>query len=325
MQHAFTWYAKAEELTVEAVSNLRQQLEAAHITLNNVGCLELAKNRHIICGTDQRDQAIAGFASMIERLATAGVFNTTFTFEPTGRVWTTGRAVIRGGALGRFVDGHVLAALPPAPETETPAKRQKNDDHEEDEDLYWRNMAFFLDAIVPVLEKFKVRLLAHPNDPPMPAIAGQPCLLRTKAAFDRLFHLAQQSPFLGMEFCCGTFSEGLQLADTDTSNPAACGQFGQGPEALLAALQVMVKADKVGIVHLRNTTTPLPRFAETYIDDGFLDIADIVRVLVQGGYRGTIVLDHTPPFAGDGGELAATAFSLGYIKATIRACQKLLS
>jgi hypothetical protein len=42
-----------------------------------------------------------------------------------------------------------------------------------------------------------------------------------------------------------------------------------------------------------------------------MDIGAIVEVLVQNGYKGTIILDHTPPFDGEGGALAATAFSLG--------------
>lgn len=48
--------------------------------------------------------------------------------------------------------------------------------------------------------------------------------------------------------------------------------------------------------------------------------ANAVCRLVHGGYDGTVILDHTPPFTGDGDTgIAATAFAVGYIKASLRA------
>lgn len=115
-----------------------------------------------------------------------------------------------------------------------------------------------------------------------------------------------------MEFCCGTWMEGLRLPSTDTSrDPAVLGCFGDGPDGLLHPLRAYIRKQRVAIVHLRNCTAPLPTFAETYIDDGFMDVNAIVQVLVEEGYAGTVILDHTPAFEGEGGEAAATAFSIG--------------
>lgn len=181
----------------------------------------------------------------------------------------------------------------------------------------------------------------------MAVAGGWPCLLRSRAAFDRLFALANESPWIGMEFCCGTWMEGLRLEPTPAAtvtatvggrdpttgltDPSAIavtasderylGEFGTGAAALLEALHDFVTRGKVGIVHLRNCTAPLPCFAETFIDDGFFDVLSIAETLTAAGYTGTVVLDHTPPFAGENGDAAATAFSIGYIKATLRAAQ----
>ena len=130
--------------------------------------------------------------------------------------------------------------------------------------------------------------------------------------------MAEACPYLKMEFCCGTWMEGLRLptANSDDGNSgdgnlAIMGCFGEGKAGLLDPLRQYIQANRVAIVHLRNCTAPLPQFAETYIDDGFMDVGEIVQVLVECGYNGTVILDHTPPFEGDGGEAAATAFSIG--------------
>jgi hypothetical protein len=47
----------------------------------------------------------------------------------------------------------------------------------------------------------------------------------------------------------------------------------------------------------------------------------IIRTLVRAGYQNTIILDHTPPFVDEAGPGAPTAFSLGMIKAWIRAAE----
>jgi D-mannonate dehydratase len=74
---------------------------------------------------------------------------------------------------------------------------------------------------------------------------------------------------------------------------------------------MFISRGKVHVVHLRNCTAALPEFAESYVDDGILDVAKLTKLLVDEGYTGTVILDHTPAFAGDGGEKAATSFSLG--------------
>lgn len=308
-------------------------------------------------------------------LAAAGVHTTTFTWEPEGVVYSTGKAVVRGNATGRYVDAARLSQLP----------RSVHADSVSEETL-WRNLEQFVRDMEPVCRQHHVRMLLHPNDPPLPSVCGLPCLMRTAGAFDRVFAAAADSPWIGMEFCCGTWMEGLQYRPhtrqheeqqrggegfehkqhekgagrQETGGDAAqhtrqhqrcnaedvarkraktgreqgmlpstaealdaCGpgQFGVGQEALLGALADFVSRGKVGIVHLRNTTGPLPRFAETFVDDGYVDVFRIAQTLVRVGYTGTVILDHTPPFSGEAGERCATSFSIGYIKACIRAAQ----
>jgi mannonate dehydratase len=53
-------------------------------------------------------------------------------------------------------------------------------------------MKYFLDKILPEAEKANVKLALHPNDPPTDKkIAGVPCIMRSKAAFDKVFELGK--------------------------------------------------------------------------------------------------------------------------------------
>lgn len=427
--HCYTWFSTVEEVTTEALAALTAVTAQHGLSMYNVGCLELAKCAEVIKGTSPERLAarLAQWDAFLGRLSAAGVHHTTFTWEATGKVFSCGQAKVRGGALGRYVDG-ALVAQPAADEDAAAIP---------DEAELWQNLDAFIKGVLPLCAKHKVRLLAHPNDPPMRRAGGWPCLLRSREAFDRLFALGRDSPWLGMEFCCGTWMEGLRLerqgreleprninspnfpgqkasvptdngegaatvdgntkkaggdsgggggdsgiggnsgsegngaygaSASDTTNgkgaqgrniagkrktgetadggadakrqssdageqPAAkaskvetaeaayLGHFGDDAHSLLAALEHFVERGKVSVVHLRNCTAPLPRFAETFIDDGFFDVLSITKSLTSTQYKGTVVLDHTPPFAGQHGEAAATAFSIGYIKATLRASQ----
>ena len=56
-----------------------------------------------------------------------------------------------------------------------------------------------------------------------------------------------------------------------------------------------------------------------FIDDGYGDVFEIVRTVVETGYQGTIILDHSPEIIGGTG--METAYCAGYIKGLIRSAQ----
>ena len=41
----------------------------------------------------------------------------------------------------------------------------------------------------------------------------------------------------------------------------------------------------------------------------------IMKTFVQAGYRGTMILDHSPKFAGEYAKGGGTAYALGYMRA----------
>jgi mannonate dehydratase len=152
--------------------------------------------------------------------------------------------------------------------------------------------------MIPVCEEAGVRLALHPNDPPSPyPLGGIPCLIHSFEDYVRAFEIAN-SPCLGMEFCCGCWLEGGQ-------------GFGDIPEAI----RTFQAQGKILIVHFRNVSAPQPQFVETFLDNGYMDMYQVMKTFFEVGYTGTMILDHTPKFAGDYAKGSGTAYAIGYMRA----------
>ena len=80
--------------------------------------------------------------------------------------------------------------------------------------------------------------------------------------------------------------------------------------------------DHIVGVHFRNVSSPLPRFHETFVDNGYVNMHEIMKALKQVGFTGTVVPDHVPGFKDEKrfGPLgvSGTAYTIGYIKALLQ-------
>ncbi|MFN3410322.1 MAG: mannonate dehydratase [Limisphaerales bacterium] len=122
-----------------------------------------------------------------------------------------------------------------------------------------RNLARFLEAVVPVAEAVGVRLAIHPDDPPFPVL-GLPRIVSTAADVAAIFQMAD-SPANGLCFCTGSFS-----ARADNDLPAMATQFGS----------------RIHAVHLRSTQRePDGSFFEADHLGGSVDMPAVVRALLD--------------------------------------------
>lgn len=290
INHVFTW-VEDPQTTVEYLTALRKRCESYGLTLYNVGNRSRAKRWEWVCGDPLRDERISKFIELLQILKDSGIFLTTFTWEPD-QVWSSHKNLIRGNTPARACNMQIIESLP------------NTHGREYSEEEVWENMKYWLDRVIPVAEKLGVRIALHPNDPPVPKIGGIPCLIRSKEAYDKVFEYVKESKVLGMEFCCGCWLEGGE-------------EFGP----LYKSLAEFVQRGKVFIVHLRNVTSCLPDFTETFIDDGYGDVFEIILTLVKSGYTSSVILDHTPYFNGEGGPFSATAYCNAYLKASIVAAE----
>jgi mannonate dehydratase len=73
-------------------------------------------------------------------------------------------------------------------------------------------------------------------------------------------------------------------------------------------------------LHFRNVTGPLPHFVETFPDDGYMDMHQVMKALRQVHFNGAVEPDHVPRLAGDTGLLrAGTAYCIASMRAMMRA------
>lgn len=282
--HVYSWLA-LEQTSVEYLSKLRLRVESFRLTLYNVGCMALGKSDKIHLALPGRDETIAQFKQFIRNLGEAGIYTTTFTWEPIG-VWSSEPRESRG-AQARHVDLNEMQ------------RRSFTHGRSYTEDEIWANYEYFIRQIIPVVEEAGVRLALHPNDPPATSLGGIPCLIYSFETYQRAFAIAN-SPNLGMEFCTGCWLEGGE-------------QFGD----MLRSIRYFVEQKRIFVVHFRNVSASLPVFTETFLDNGYMDMYKVMKLFVQTGYDGTMILDHTPKFAGGYTLGCGTAYATGYMRALI--------
>ena len=94
---------------------------------------------------------------------------------------------------------------------------------------------------------------------------------------------------------------------------------------MLGAIRYFHNQGKIFIVHFRNVTTTLPYFVETFLDNGYMDMYQVMKIFVEIGYDGTMILDHTPQFSGEYALGGGTAYAIGYMRALIERAEAELS
>jgi mannonate dehydratase len=283
MDCVYAW-VRDYQRSADYLAGLRRRVESYGLTLWNVGSMSVGKNDKIHLALPGRDEAIAQFQDFVRNLGKAGIHTTTFTWEPD-QVWSSPPGETRG-ATARHVD---LAEMRQRAFTHGRAYTREE---------LWDNFTYFIKRIIPVAEEAGVRLALHPNDPPTDEpLGGIPCLIHRFEDYERAFAIAD-SPNLGMEFCCGCWLEGGPL-------------FGD----MLQAIRHFVAQKRIYIVHFRNITSTLPVFTETFLDNGYMDMYKVMKTFVEIGYDGTMILDHSPKFAGDYAKGGGTAYAIGYMRA----------
>lgn len=159
----------------------------------------------------------------------------------------------------------------------------------------WRRLSDFLRELVPVAEEAGVRLAAHPDDPPLRHVRGQPRLVYQPDMYQRLLDVIP-SHHNALELCLGTLSE---MADGDIYE--VCDRH--------------TRQDDVAYIHFRNVKGKVPTYTETFIDDGQIDMARIMKILKKNQFKGMLIPDHTPQMSCAAPWHAGMAYAMGYMKA----------
>lgn len=171
---------------------------------------------------------------------------------------------------------------------------------------YWERISYFLEKAIPTARQYNVRLACHPYDPPGLPFGYQGAEnWDSPSVFDAIKRYLSivDSPHNGFQLCLGTTAEGLKNPRTE----------------VLPIVRYLGERGRIYQIHMRNIRGRLHNFEEVYPDEGEMDFFQIMRILRDVQFAGSICPDHMPRHADDRGGLQAFAFGYGYINALIQA------
>lgn len=247
-----------------------------------------------------RDAKIDAYLAYIRLLGKAGIRYATYAHMGNG-IWSSPRREeTRGGATARALRLDTAVGRWAGQTWRPPLSHGRRFTEAE----LWDNYTYFIRKVVPVAEEAGVYIGIHPDDPTGYDLAGVPrCIFGTFAGYVRALEIAA-SPNIGVCLCVGSWIEGGER----TGKP------------VVDAIRHFAGQRKLFKVHFRNVSAPLPQgFVETFPDDGYVDMSQVMRALVESGYTGAVISDHLPEMVG--GRRPAEAFALGYMRGLIQAAE----
>ncbi|NIJ55159.1 mannonate dehydratase [Dyadobacter arcticus] len=244
---------------------------------------------------DGRDEEIGHFITLMKNLSKAGIDTICYNWMPViSWARTTMDRVSRGGALVSAFD---YEDIKDKSETKYGSFSKET---------MWKNLEYFLKAVVPEAEKVGMKLALHPDDPPVDSIQGISRIMTSADAFKRLIDIVP-SPSNGITLCQGTF------ATMGEDIPSVIKYFG--------------KKGKIHFVHFRDIRGNKNNFEETFHDDGKTDMYEAMKTYYDIGFKGPMRPDHVPTMSEDSNEHPGYSnigalFAIGYMRGLIESIAK---
>ncbi len=282
--------------TAEGFLQITKRYAAAGITVWNIGNTDVHNMPEVTLNLPGRDEKIEAYKQYLRNLAKAGIHYTTYAHMGNG-IWSSERAESRGASARAFDQASPQKQGVWAGKTWTEPLSHGRVFTEKE---IWDNYAYFIKQVAPVAEELGIMIGIHPDDPPVPVLAGVPrCIFSNFEGYKRAMEIAN-SPNVGICLCCGTWLEGGRKLT------------GKDPEEMIHYFG----AKKIWKIHFRNVSAPLPHFVETFMDNGYYDMYKIMRALRKVNFDGIVILDHSPNMVG--GRYAQTAYGVAYMKALLK-------
>jgi mannonate dehydratase len=274
------------------------QLKARGLTLGN---MMISGFPNVLYGRAGRDEEIEKIQQSIRVAGRVGLPVIEYNFYAHRLVEGYYESTGRGGAGMTSFDYARVKDFPPLPEEGAHAL-----------DEMWKNVTYFLKAVVPVAEEANVRLALHPNDPPAPLSRGSGQIMATVEGWKRLVDIVPGKSN-GITFDCGVTRE-----------------MGHDP---VEVCRYFASRDCINHVHYRNVRVDVPyeKYSEVFIDEGLNDMFAVMRELVRNKYPRLIYPEHPraldydrrqpdfKPYYPGGGGYTGFAFNVGYTRAMLQA------
>ena len=244
---------------------------------------------HIKAGDGLRDECIEKVISMFPNMRAHGIDTICFNWMAhVGWLRTSSDFPERGGA--RVTEFNMADFVP------TGARITA--------DELWSNYEYFIKAAVPYAEKYGIKLGLHPDDPPVPRLGDVERIMISKVNIKKAVCGIVRSDSLGITMCQANYFV-----------------MGEDLEKTIEEL-----ADKIFMVHFRNTTGMPEHFRETYHDNGDIDMVKIMETYVKYGVNVPVRVDHVPTMPWENSKLPGydalgRLFAIGYLKGILDAVE----
>ncbi|RYF61028.1 MAG: mannonate dehydratase [Comamonadaceae bacterium] len=278
---------------LDKIHALKAKIEAAGLRFNVVESVPVHED--IKLGKPTRERLIANYQQTLRHLGQCGVQVVCYNFMPVFD-WTRttlAKTLEDGSSTLAFSAAEVDAldisegiSLPGWDSSYAPEelKQLLAEYREVDETLLRENLAYFLQAIIPVAREAGIKMAIHPDDPPRP-IFGLPRIVKNRDDLAQVLRIVDV-PENGLTLCSGS--------------------LGAGPENDVEALvREFGGMGRIHFAHLRNVkVTPEGDFEETahLSSCGSLDMAAIVKAYHDVGFDGWFRSDHGRMIWGEQGK-----------------------
>jgi mannonate dehydratase len=290
--------------TLEELVVLRKSVEAEGLKLEAIENFDPAHWHDVLLDGPKRLQQLENVKTIIRRIGQAGIPIMGYNFSLAGVCGRVTGPFARGGATSVGMDGPLNTPMPNGMvwnmvyDPEAPNGNAAPVTHDE----LWGRLNGFLAELLPVAEEAGVKLAAHPDDPPMPEMRGQPRLVYQPQLYQRLIDL-HPSQSNQLEFCLGS------LAEMTEGN-------------IYETVDRYSKQGRLAYVHFRNVRGKVPHYKETFVDDGDIDMLRVLKILKKNNFEGVLIPDHTPQMTCDAPWHAGMAYAMGYMRAALQALER---
>ena len=290
--------------SIEELQGLKDKVESYGMKLEVVGPFQSHWNWAFkwMLGLPGRDEQIENCQKIIRNMGAVGIPLFTYNMHVLRFYRTSRDTPGRGGALATSFDVDLAGDVPlmqggNADTSLIPESHRRP----VSDDQMWENLTYFLKAVVPVAEEAGVKLGLHPDDPPIPSIAGVARIMRSPEAFRRAIEIVP-SDNNGLLFCQGCFTE-------------------MGSD-VFEEIRYFGSRNKIFWVHFRNVVGTAEKFTEAFPDEGRVDMFEAMKVYDEFGCESYLVPDHRLGVVDDT-EWGHRywAYALGYMRGLMQAAQ----
>jgi mannonate dehydratase len=285
---------------LEDILKLKQQCDEEGLQCETIENVPIQFYDKVLLGLPGRDEQIEKYQKLLINMAKAEIPILGYHFVPTF-VWRTSNDTIgRGGVkVTSFNEDK-------AKNGNTVDYFARTDVSVADVETMWSNYEYFMNAVLPIAESVGVKMALHPDDPPVPMVAGVARLFINIEAFKRAEKIAGNNKMWGLDLCLG-----------------CCSEMG-GEKTVHEFIEYFGKRGRIFYVHLRDVQGIVPNFQECFLGEGNYNPAKILKHLDEVGFKNYVMDDHVPSLSVEkiNQDLrfgyTSHAYTIGYIEGILK-------